>query len=107
MPTKIYTAQEFRAAAASPVYVGGDCSVYVRPEVYEMLEQAADMVERCDKAVESMHTQLLLADKDKRSTVSIQDLTRYFEHLERILRGESESHSIHKRGGDPDEDNAT
>lgn len=52
--TKVYTAQEFRAAAVSPMYVGGDCVAHVRPEVYGMLEQAADMREQCDKAVDRL-----------------------------------------------------
>lgn len=51
MPTKIYTAQEMREAAVSPTYVGGVSEVRVKPEVYEMLEQAADMVERCEKVI--------------------------------------------------------
>ena len=46
MASKIYTAQEMREAAVSPTYVGGVSEVRVKPEVYEMLEQAADMVER-------------------------------------------------------------
>ena len=48
---KRYTAQEMREAAVSPTYVGGVSEVRVKPEVYEMLEQAADMVERCEKVI--------------------------------------------------------
>lgn len=39
--TKVYTAQEMREASVSPTYVGGVSEVRVKPEVYEMLEQAA------------------------------------------------------------------
>ena len=48
---KRYTAQELRDAAVSPTYVGGVSEVRIKPEVYEMLEQAADMVERCEKVI--------------------------------------------------------
>ena len=51
MASKKYTAQEMREAAVSPTYVGGVSEVRVKPEVYEMLEQAADMVERCEKVI--------------------------------------------------------
>ena len=51
MKSKKYTAQELREAAVSPTYVGGVSEVRVKPEVYEMLEQAADMVERCEKVI--------------------------------------------------------
>lgn len=51
MESKTYTAQEMREAAVSPTYVGGVSEVRVKPEVYEMLEQAADMVERCEKVI--------------------------------------------------------
>ena len=51
MASKIYTAQEIHEAAVSPTYVGGVFEVRVKPEVYEMLEQAADMVERCEKVI--------------------------------------------------------
>lgn len=49
--TKVYTAQELRDAAVSPTYVGGVFEVRVKPEVYEILEYAADMVERCEKVI--------------------------------------------------------
>ena len=49
--TKVYTAQEFRDVAASPTYVRGVFEVRVKPEVYEMLEQAADIQERCEKVI--------------------------------------------------------
>ena len=48
---KRYTAQEMREAVVSPMYVGGVSEMRVKPEVYEMLEQAADMVERCEKVI--------------------------------------------------------
>lgn len=51
MESKIYTAQELREAAVSPTYVGGVSEVRVKPEVYEMLEQAADIQERCEKVI--------------------------------------------------------
>lgn len=57
---------------------------------YAATLDATAMAERRDRVIESMHMQLLLAAKNKRRTVSIQDLTRYFGHLERILRGEKE-----------------
>ena len=51
MTNKIYTAQELREAAESPTYVGGGSEVRVKPEVYEMLEQAAEIQERCEKVI--------------------------------------------------------
>lgn len=48
---KRYTAQELREAAVSPTYVGGVSEVRVKPEVYEMLEQAAEIQERCEKVI--------------------------------------------------------
>ena len=51
MASKIYTAQEMCEAAVSPTYVGGVSEVRVKPEVYEMLEQAAEMVERCEAEI--------------------------------------------------------
>lgn len=51
MASKTYTAQEIRAASVSPTYAGDDCEVHVKPEVYEMLEQAADIQERCEKVI--------------------------------------------------------
>ena len=51
MESKIYTAQEMREAAVSPTYVGGVSEVRVKPEVYEMLEQAAEIQERCEKVI--------------------------------------------------------
>lgn len=51
MASKKYTAQEMRAASVSPTYVGGVSEVRVKPEVYEMLEQAADIQERCEKVI--------------------------------------------------------
>lgn len=89
MTNKIYTAQEMREASVSPTYVGGFCEVRVKPEVYEMLEQAADMVERCEKAVESMHTQLMHLANEGKTTVDIGRLSKYFAHLENILRGDA------------------
>lgn len=54
MASKIYTANELREAAVSPTYVGGVFEVRVKPEVYEMLEQAADMVEENAKLRECL-----------------------------------------------------
>ena len=51
MVSKTYTAQEIREASVSPTYVGGVFEVRVKPEVYEMLEQAADIQERCEKVI--------------------------------------------------------
>ena len=51
MASKTYTAQEIREASVSPTYVGGVFEVRVKPEVYEMLEQAADIQERCEKVI--------------------------------------------------------
>lgn len=64
MPTKIYTAQELREAEVSPTYVGGVSEVRVKPEVYEMLEQAADMVERCDNVLKANARELEYRHKD-------------------------------------------
>ena len=49
--TKVYTARELRDAAVSPTYVGGVSEVRIKPEVHEMLEQAADIQERCEKVI--------------------------------------------------------
>lgn len=89
MESKIYTAQEMREAAVSPTYVGGVSEVRVKPEVYEMLEQAADIQERCEKAVESMHTQLMHLANEGKTTVDIGRLSKYFAHLKNILRGDA------------------
>ena len=51
MESKTYTAQEMREAAVSPTYVGDVSEVRVKPEVYEMLEQAADIQERIEKVI--------------------------------------------------------
>lgn len=64
MASKIYTANEIRAASVSPIYVGGECEVHVRPEVYEMLEQAADMMERCDNVLKANARGLKYRHKD-------------------------------------------
>lgn len=50
---------------------------------------AADTQERCDKAVESMHTQLMHLANEGKTTVDIGRLSKYFAHLENILRGDA------------------
>lgn len=64
MASKTYTAQELREAAVSPTYIGGVSEVRVKPEVYEMLEQAADMVERCDNVLKANARELEYRHKD-------------------------------------------
>lgn len=49
----------------------------------------AAMIERCDKAVESMHTQLMHLANEGKTTVDIGRLSKYFAHLENILRGDA------------------
>ena len=51
MASKIYTANEIREASVSPICVGGDFGVHIKTEVYEMLEQAAEIQERCEKVI--------------------------------------------------------
>ena len=60
---KRYTAQEWREAAVSPTYVGGVSEVRVKPEVYEMLEQAADAVEENAKLKAWLETVVNRIDK--------------------------------------------
>lgn len=86
MTNKIYTAQEVRDTA--------QCLHYNSPtrltiEAATMLRQAADTQERCDKAVESMHTQLMHLANDSKTTVDVGRLSKYFAHLENILRGDA------------------
>lgn len=58
-------------------------------EAAARLRQAADTQERCEKAVESMHTQLMHLANEGKTTVDIGRLSKYFAHLENILRGDT------------------
>lgn len=87
MPDKIYTAHELRVAAASPMYVGGDCVAHVRPEVYEMLEQAADMMERCDNVLKANARGLEYRHKDADAALA---------YANYILRGVAENDNENK-----------
>lgn len=42
---------------------------------------------RIERAIDSMHTQLLYLEIEKRRSVSVEHLKEYFAHLETILRG--------------------
>lgn len=81
--TKVYTAQEFRAAAVSPMYVGGDYVAHVRPEVYEMLEQAAEVLERCENVLKANARELKYRHKD----AEIAELRRRLKVAEDALGG--------------------
>lgn len=58
-------------------------------EAAARLRQAADTQEQCDKAVESMHTQLMHLANEGKTAVDIGRLSKYFAHLENILRGDA------------------
>ena len=85
---KRYTAQELREAAVSPTYVGGVSEVRVKPEVYEMLEQAADVQERIEKVIAKCN-----AAKDMNSPTWNFDKQAFaldlYEVVNYILRGDA------------------
>ena len=84
---KRYTAQELRAAILDIKSFQGNRQTIIRIE--DMLRQAAEVQERCEKAVESMHTQLMHLANEGKTTVDIGRLSKYFAHLENILRGDA------------------
>ena len=85
---KRYTAQELREAGVSPTYVGGVSEVRVKPEVYEMLEQAADVQERIEKVIAKCN-----AAKDMNSPTWNFDKQAFaldlYEVVNYILRGDA------------------
>lgn len=97
MESKKYTAQELRAAADFFVRNADGVRQKVLSNVIlanihdliPMLRYAAEIQERCDKAVESMHTQLMHLANEGKTTVDIGRLSKYFAHLENILRGDT------------------
>lgn len=91
MTNKTYTAQEMRNAVLKMKSFQGNRPTAIRIE--GALLYAAAMVERCDKAVESMHTQLMHLANEGKTTVDIGRLSKYFAHLENILRGDAEDAS--------------
>ena len=78
---KRYTAQEMREAAVSPTYVGGVSEVRVKPEVYEMLEQAADVQERIEKVIAKCN-----AAKDMNSPTWNFDKQAFAMDLHEVIR---------------------
>lgn len=96
MTNKIYTAQELREAAVSPTYVGGVSEVRVKPEVYEMLEQAADIQERCEKVIarcneaKDMNSPTWTFDKQA-FAMDLHEVIRY------ILRGDAGEEKTNER----------
>lgn len=88
MGSKTYTAEELRRQAH-------DFDEVLTPkhhirEVGAMLRQAADLIEYRDRAVESMHMQILLLANDDRRIVRVDKLAKYFAHVENVLYGINE-----------------
>lgn len=104
MASKIYTAQEMREAADFFVRnaegvrqkVLSNAILANIHDLIPMLRYAAEIQERCDKAVESMHTQLMHLANEGKTTVDIGRLSKYFAHLENILRGDAGNNNENK-----------